>query len=104
MVRKMNLDGSQLGSGGVGGPRRPRRGAPAPISWALASRRDAQGRVVGLTGSGRDITERRESEMRLAQLSRRLLHLREEEQRRISRELHDSTAQNLSALCINVAT
>lgn len=75
----------------------------APISWALASRRDARQEVVGLTGSGRDISERREAEMRLAQLSRHLLHLREEEQRRISRELHDSTAQNLAALCMNVA-
>lgn len=44
-----------------------------------------------------------ESEHQLRQLSARLLHLQDEERRRIARELHDSTAQNLSALEMNVS-
>lgn len=44
-----------------------------------------------------------ESERQLRQLSNRLLNLQDEERRRIARELHDSTAQSLSALEMNVS-
>lgn len=44
-----------------------------------------------------------ESERQLRRLSSRLLHLQDDERRRIARELHDSTAQNLSALEMNVS-
>src|SRR5436309_5190572 len=50
-----------------------------------------------------DITRREETERALHELSGRLLHLRDEEQRRIARELHDSTAQKVSALAMNLA-
>ncbi|OLE48371.1 MAG: hypothetical protein AUI36_21055 [Cyanobacteria bacterium 13_1_40CM_2_61_4] len=50
-----------------------------------------------------DITQREETEKALHELSGRLLHLRDEEQRRIARELHDSTAQKVSALAMNLA-
>lgn len=46
----------------------------------------------------RDVTDRRRSDDRLRTLSARLLTLQDEERRRIARELHDSTGQNLSAL------
>ena len=50
-----------------------------------------------------DITQREETERALQELSGRLLQLRDEEQRRIARELHDSTAQKVSALAMNLA-
>ena len=50
-----------------------------------------------------DATARRKSEHTLAQLSGRLLQMQDEERRRIARELHDTTGQNLAALNINLS-
>lgn len=50
-----------------------------------------------------DATSRRRSERTLAQLSGRLLQMQDEERRRIARELHDTTGQNLGALSINLS-
>ena len=46
----------------------------------------------------RDITEQRDAEDSLRMLSHRLMHLQDEERRRIARELHDSTGQSLAAM------
>lgn len=46
----------------------------------------------------RDVTDRRRSDDQLRSLSSRLLTLQDQERRRIARELHDSTGQNLTAL------
>lgn len=55
--------------------------------------------IVTLT----DITERRRIEQELHQLSGRLLGLQEEERRRIARDLHDSFAQRILAISLNLA-
>jgi signal transduction histidine kinase len=44
-----------------------------------------------------------ESQQQLALLSAKLMHLQDEERRRIARDLHDSTAQALSALEMNTS-
>jgi len=50
----------------------------------------------------RDITDRKRSEASLRSLSGRILRVQDEERRRIARELHDSTAQSLAALTLEL--
>ena len=64
---------------------------------------DEEGKPVRLAGSCRDITERVRAEEELQRLSGQLLKLQDEERRRISRELHDSTGQNLVALATDLS-
>lgn len=63
---------------------------------------DSSGRKL-LGGVGVDITAQRRAEESLRQLSGRLLRLQDQERRRIARDLHDGTAQTLSALALNLA-
>jgi two-component system, NarL family, sensor kinase len=50
----------------------------------------------------RDLTDRKRFETEVRELSSRLLTLQDDERRRIARELHDITAQNLFAITINL--
>ena len=61
-------------------------------------RRDASGRIVGITGVLRDITERKRAEKALHEVHAKLAQAREEERRRLARELHDSLGQGLIAV------
>lgn len=49
-----------------------------------------------------DITKQEEANEALRQLSLRMLRIQEEEQRRIAREVHDSTSQEMTALALNL--
>src|SRR5215813_782325 len=50
-----------------------------------------------------DITERKQAEHELAELTGRLLRTQDDERRNIARELHDVTAQNIGAIMLNLA-
>jgi PAS domain S-box-containing protein len=58
--------------------------------------------IRGVYGLYQDITARSRAESAVRQLSSRLMHLQEEERRRIARDLHDTTSQELAVLNINL--
>jgi two-component system NarL family sensor kinase len=83
--------------------RQRKDGTRVAISLKVSPITDAGRHVVGASKIARDITERKKAEATLCRLSGRLLNVEDEERRRLSRELHDSTAQRLAALCMNLA-
>lgn len=58
------------------------------------------GKIEKVVGMTHDVTEIRESERALRELSGRLISTQEEERRRIARELHDHIGQELALLCV----
>jgi PAS domain S-box-containing protein len=59
---------------------------------------DSSGQITRIVGFNHDITEQKRVEDDLRRLSRQLLTLRSEEQRRLARELHETASQTLTAL------
>ncbi|WP_435018220.1 PAS domain-containing protein [Tundrisphaera sp. TA3] len=73
--------------------------------WMSDSRalvRDAGGRPTSIVGTVRDVTDRREAENRLRDLTLRLARAQEEERGRIARELHDEIGSALTAIKLNL--
>lgn len=64
--------------------------------------RDDAGNPTRILGTVLEMTPIREAERKVRHLSARILSLQDAERRRIARELHDTTAQNLAALNINL--
>jgi PAS domain S-box-containing protein len=79
-----------------------KRGELLDVELSLFPLRDENGAIFGTTGIVRDISERKRTQAQLRQLSQGLLRAQDEERRRIARELHDSTAQLLAAMAINL--
>jgi len=69
----------------------------------ISAIRDKDGTLRGFTKITRDITDRMRAEEAVRQLSGHILRLQDEERRRIARDLHDSTAQLLTALSMNLS-
>jgi two-component system, NarL family, sensor kinase len=82
--------------------RRPDGRIVTCVATASAGRAE-DGSLRGYQVVIRDITERRASETALRELSGRILRIQDDERRRIARDLHDSTAQVLTALSLNLA-
>ena len=78
----------------------PNRGEIWVQHLAGASARDESGRAVRTYGVLRDITERKQGEDELRDLSRRLIRVHEEERALLARELHDDVTQRLAVLAI----
>src|SRR6266446_4134872 len=77
------------------------RGADGRYRWFLSRGvplRDDDGRIFRWYGTNTDIEDRKQTEEDLLHLSGQLLRSQDEERRRIARDLHDSTGQNLVAL------
>lgn len=83
-----------------------RKQGSSTVVWTLGTAVPQIGRdgvVQGVISTFTDITEQRRSEDALRQLSTRLLQLQDEERRRLGRELHDSLAQTVLAVNLNLA-
>jgi PAS domain S-box-containing protein len=63
---------------------------------------DSEGVLQGFSKVTRDITERKQAEDSVREVSGRLLQIQDEERRHFARELHDSAGQMLAALHMNL--
>jgi two-component system, NarL family, sensor histidine kinase UhpB len=75
------------------------------IQWFLARGhvvRNDEGTAVRMLGTDIDVTERKKFELELQRLSASLLKSQDDERRRLARELHDGTGQNLAAINLNL--
>ena len=61
-----------------------------------------QGKMLRIVGMVADITESKQAEAALADVSRRLIDAQEQERRRIARELHDDIGQRLALLAVKL--
>jgi len=75
-------------------------GREFPVEISLSPLQTEEGVLV--TSAIRDISERRRAEESLRVLSGKLLHMQDDERRRLARELHDSAGQILAALSMNL--
>ena len=85
-------------------------GATFCASAVITPLRNSTGELCGFAKVVQDTTERREAEKRinnlnweLQRLSARVLHVQDEERRRIARELHDDLGQQLGILKITLS-
>ena len=79
-------------------------GKRVDVSVTVSPIKDGSGKIVGFSKIDRDITERRLAEQAMADMSRQLVAVQEEERSRIARDLHDDINQRLALLAIETDT
>ncbi len=79
-----------------------RNGERIVVTSRQVVQRDHDGGPLVILEINRDITERKSAQEALRHLSGRILQLQDEERRRIARELHDGTGQNLAAMVMQL--
>lgn len=83
-----------------------RRAESDRILWIFGSavpQFDSNGNVIRVISSFADVTEMKNAERAIHNLSTQLLKLQDEERRRLGRELHDGLAQTVLAINLNLA-
>ena len=80
----------------------PCTGPDGPRWFQLRITRPEPQEALRIVIAHEDITEVKRAQEELAHLTARLMQLQDEERRSIARELHDTTAQNLLAVTLNV--
>ena len=69
--------------------------------WAdvvITAVRDEEGSLIGFAKITRDLTERRQAEAAIGELSGRLLRLQDDERQKLATQLHDRTSSYLTAV------
>ena len=77
---------------------------PSTLLVSGSTRQDSSGKVIGALFIGQDISARVAGEQRIKELARSLVEVQEIERLRISQDLHDNVAQDLSAARIACET
>jgi PAS domain S-box-containing protein len=85
--------------------RRHKNGSRVHVSLTISPVWDSKGHIVGTSKIARDITERKidEAIRKDGEIAARLLRARDQERRRLARELHDGVGQLLVALGMDIA-
>lgn len=71
-------------------------------TWQGRPDDDGLGRLERMTGAVQEVTEAKETQQQVHGLSRELLRAQDEERRRIAKDLHDTTAQELAAALLSL--
>jgi PAS domain S-box-containing protein len=81
-----------------------RNGSRAWIAWTNKPVRDKTGRIIEILSVGVDVTQRKQAQDQVQFLTHQLIKAQENERLKISRDLHDHIAQDLSTLKISLET
>jgi len=83
-------------------PLRGANGVFHPFLTRITPVKDSKGSVVRWFGTNTDVTELRDAQEALSEMSRKLVQAQEQERARIARELHDDISQRLAMLGIEL--